>query len=72
MDGGVVEVAAGSETVGQGKEVLVTVMKYGMPWGKMQRTAAAAEALSESSWTTSYYSASAASMIQGSHRCEET
>jgi len=45
-DGAVAEVATGSELVGQGKEVLVTVMKYGMPWGKMQRTAAAAEASS--------------------------
>ena len=39
-------VAAESELVGQGKEALVTVMKYGMPWGKMHWTAAAAEASS--------------------------
>ena len=45
-DGRVAEVAAGSELVGQGKEVLVTVMKYGMSWGKMQQTAVAAEASS--------------------------
>ncbi len=45
-DEGVGEVAAGSELVGQGKEVLVTVMKYGMRWGKMRWTAAAAEASS--------------------------
>ncbi len=37
---------AGSELVGQGKEVHVIVMKYGMPWGKTQRIAAAAEASS--------------------------
>jgi hypothetical protein len=45
-NGGVAEVGAGSELDGQGKEVLVTVMKYGMPWGKMQWTVAAAEASS--------------------------
>jgi hypothetical protein len=45
-DGEVARVAAGSELVGQGKEVVVTVMKYGMRWGKMHRTVAAAEASS--------------------------
>lgn len=45
-DGGVAELADGFELVGQGKEVVVTVMKYGMLWVKMQRTAATAEALS--------------------------
>jgi hypothetical protein len=29
------------EVVGQGKEVLVTVMKYEMLWGKIERTVAA-------------------------------
>jgi hypothetical protein len=33
--------AAGPEVVGQGKEVLVTAMKYEMLWGKIERTAAA-------------------------------
>ena len=42
-DGGL---AAGSEFVGQGKEVVVTVMKYGMQLGKMHWTAVAAEASS--------------------------
>ena len=45
-DEGVAELAAGFELVGQGKEVVVTVMKYGMLWVKLQRTAAAAEASS--------------------------
>ena len=45
-DGGVGRVAPGSALVGQGKGVVVTVMKYGMRWGKMQRTVAAAEASS--------------------------
>ena len=45
-DGGVAEVVTGSENVDQEKEVLVTVMKYGMPWEKMQWTVAVAEASS--------------------------
>jgi hypothetical protein len=45
-DGRVAEVVTESEFVDQGKEVLVTVMKYGMLWGKMQRTVAAAGASS--------------------------
>jgi hypothetical protein len=44
-DGEVARVAAGTELVGQGKEVVVTVMKYGKRWGKM-RIVAAAEASS--------------------------